>query len=274
MIKRIRNHLVYYFKIVFIKIFRLTPWAKDVKIFELIRSNFSDFQYISNKLKFVHNSQKLVGKYFIDSSFVKTDLCSIGEKFKTDKSPYNKISHRHPYTGIYEFLFSNIRYEEINFAEIGILQNSSIKMWRNYFKYANVYAFEFDKDLIRLAKKDNLKNVSYREIDVTKKQIIAKSFESCKCLFDVIIDDSTHTFIDQINIIQVVYKYLSPGGILVIEDIPKNNLNYSDERFTEKIKNLNKYFSFMNFVECEHINKFSKGWDNDKMLILVRNDIK
>ena len=99
--------------ILFIKVFRLTPWAKEIKIFEFIGGKFSKFEYISNKLKFIYNPQKIIGKYFIDSSLVKTDLCSIGEKLKTDKSPYNKISHRHPYTGIYEFLFSNIRYDEI-----------------------------------------------------------------------------------------------------------------------------------------------------------------
>ena len=274
MIKKIRNYFILFFKILFVITFKLKPWAKNIKIINIIKSNFANFHYISNKLKFIYFPKKKIGKYFIDSSLTKTDLCSIGERFQTDKSPYNTILHRHPYTSVYELFFSNLRYKKINFAEIGILNNSSIRTWRNYFKHANIFAFEFDKNLIRQAKKDNLKNVIYQEIDVTDKRIISKSFKSSGCIFDVIVDDSTHTFNDQINIIEVAYKYLSPGGILVIEDIPRTNKDYSEEKFSKRLTGISKYFSFINFIECEHINRFSKGWDNDKMLVLIRNSLE
>ena len=80
--------------------------------------------------------------------------------------------HRHPYTGIYDLLFSSLKDKKINIAEIGILNNASIQMWRDYFTNAQIFGFEFDDDLIKSAKKAKLKKVIYRKIDVTKKKKI------------------------------------------------------------------------------------------------------
>ena len=84
------------------------------------------------------------------------ELCMIGKKFQTDKSPFNETMHRHPYT-LFHFYFSIfLRFKRINLAEIGILNNSSIKMWREYFP-AKIFGFEFFDKFIENAKKDKLK---------------------------------------------------------------------------------------------------------------------
>ena len=49
-----------------------------------------------------------IEKLVIDSTESVTDLCRLGVKHPTDKSPYNESSslHKHPYTAVYNLLFS------------------------------------------------------------------------------------------------------------------------------------------------------------------------
>ncbi len=273
--KKIRDYFIFYVRLILKKFLNSKPWAKELKFYDFVFSKGNkNLEYISNKLRIVFHPSQEIGKFFIDTTLVKTNLCDLGRKFQTDKSPYNTILHRHPYTGIYDLLFSSLRDKKINFAEIGILNNASIQMWREYFKNAQIVGFEFDDDLIKNAKKTKLKKVIYKKIDVTKKKSIHQCFNSLKTKFDIIIDDSTHTFQDQINVIQETYKFLVCGGILIIEDIPRNKKEYNEQRYHKYLKNYYRYFSFINFIDCDHIGKFSKGWNNDKMLVLVRNDIK
>ena len=175
--KKIRDYLIFYVKFILKKFLNSKPWVKDLKFHEFFFSKGKkNLEYISNKLRIVFHPSKEIGKFFIDTTLVKTNLCNLGKKFQTDKSPYNSVLHRHPYTGIYDLLFSSLKDKKINIAEIGILNNASIQMWRDYFTNAQIFGFEFDDDLIKSAKKAKLKKVIYRKIDVTKKKIYLSIF--------------------------------------------------------------------------------------------------
>ena len=58
---------------------------------------------------------------------------------------------------------------------------------------------------------------------MTNPKIIDESFKKTKIKYDIIIDDSTHIFEHQINVINECFKYLNKDGILIIEDIYKND---------------------------------------------------
>jgi hypothetical protein len=63
------------------------------------------------------------------------------------------------------------------------------------------------------------------------------------------------------------YQYLKPGGIMIIEDIFKSyNENDYINRLNPIIKNFQDYY----FIEVDHVNKNSTGWDNDKLFILIK----
>jgi SAM-dependent methyltransferase len=217
-----------------------------------------------------------INSLIIDSTNSKTDLCLLGTKYPTDKSPYNTENtrttngsgHRHPYTAVYDFIFSSIRYKEISLAEIGVLDNMSMKCWRDYFTKTKLYGFDYSQEYIDHGKSLNLVNTIYDFIDV-------KSIESIDSAlgkygkYDVIIEDSTHELNDQIRVCNLAHKHLNPGGILIIEDIFRN---IDEDKFLEGISEVKKYYSSITFVMTEHKLKYSPGWDNDKLLILYRND--
>jgi len=200
----------------------------------------------------------------IDSSESITDLCKLGIKYPTDKSPYNEDSslHKHAYTAIYDLLFSHIRYHNIKLAEIGILNNNSMKCWREYFPYAKLYGYEWNEEFLKKAIADNLPDTQYRKMNV--KDIKSITIGVMGEIFDIIIDDSTHEFSDQINIINNVYECLPRGGILVIEDI---FINAKEEQYEKEILS---HYSSGTFITANHKLKHSPGWDNDKLLVLFR----
>lgn len=200
----------------------------------------------------------------IDTSNSITDLCRLGQKYPTDKSPYNKDDslHKHPYTAIYDLLFSQIRYNRIFLAEIGILNNNSMKCWREYFPNANLYGYEWNDDFLKKAITDGLHNTEYRKMNVKDVKSIRQ--EMIGEIFDIIIDDSTHEFSDQINIINNVYECLPLGGMLIIEDI---FTNANEEHYEREISS---HYSSGTFIVANHKLKHSPGWNNDKLLVLFR----
>jgi len=235
----------------------------------------------------------------INYNNTKTELCALGEKFGTDKSPYNKKNfihggegHRHPYTCYYDTLFKDIKNKNIVFAEIGILRGDSIRMWREYFTKAKIVGLNnfLNKD------NTNISNCFFDVIDVKYMDSITNIFDK-HGKFDIIIDDASHKFNDQINIINIAHKYLNDNGILIIEDVfeDKNifmryncerysNMSFFDENQKKQALNLsieNLYFKNMEkilhhyktveFISVRHNNSYTPGWNNNKLLVLKKN---
>lgn len=216
-----------------------------------------------------------------------TDLCKIASKYGTDKVD------PHRYTPFYNYLFSIFRNRsDINLGEIGIYKNQSMKMWREYFPKANLYAWDcsqedrlnahksylenlgiteiprtdYEDDFVKLAKMDNLYSTTYDYMNVVDYESIQNAFEKLYnngIKFDVIIDDSDHRFYSQINIIRSSTKYLKPGGMLIIEDVSQKNY-----RFVEEISlyNHDKYYS--EFVEVR------TDANDDKIILLIKNGVE
>lgn len=202
-----------------------------------------------------------------------SELCLIGQKYDTDKSSmrYNVTNQRHchPYTLFYDSLFKSKKNEKLEIAELGILEGASLLMWNEYFTNADLYGFEYDYNLIKNFKDTyNNSRIKLSHIDVTDKESIQISFKNVNMMYDIIIDDSTHQFEDQIRVIENSYQYLKPGGILIIEDIFKS---YNETDYIKRLNPILQHFQDYYFVELDHVNKNSTGWDNDKLFILIKS---
>jgi hypothetical protein len=202
-----------------------------------------------------------------------SELCMIGRKYDTDKSSQRmhitNDRHSHPYTLFYEGLFKHKKNELLNVAELGILEGGSLLMWKEYFSKALIYGFEYDINLINHFKRnfDN-ERVTLEYLDVQRKESIVKAFSDLNILYDIIIEDTTHQFEDQIRVIEAVYPFLKPGGILIIEDIFKS---YNEQQYINRLEPiLKEHFQDYYFLELDHVNRNSTGWDNDKLFILVK----
>jgi len=202
-----------------------------------------------------------------------SELCEIGKKYDTDKSSQRTnithYRHCHPYTLFYDSLFKNKRHESLNIAELGILYGGSLLMWKEYFTNATIYGFEYNDKLIDKFKKncDN-DQITLSKIDVKNKDSIITAFSMLNKVYDIIIEDTTHKFEDQIHVIENVYSYLKPGGILIIEDI---FISTDEKDYITALQPILYHFQHYYFVEVDHANKYSAKWNNDKLFILVKS---
>jgi SAM-dependent methyltransferase len=217
-------------------------------------------------------SQKKVQCLSVDSTRCYTDLCNIGRLTNADKSPYGDIKlgmHRHPYTGVYAMLFAPLKNKEIDFVEIGIAGGASVAMWWNYFTQASLYFFDRDTDFV--GNVDKIKFPARKPyaslMDVAVDGNITMTLKKTGKLFDVILDDSSHIYEHQIRIIKEAFEFVKPGGYLIIEDIYRD---VDEKKYENDLANIIPLCSNVYFVVCNHDERYSPGWNNDKLFVLVK----
>lgn len=209
----------------------------------------------------------MIPTLIIDSTQCITELCAIGKHFNTDKSPYNSYGHRHPYTAVYSMLFSQYKTVPVKFAEIGVAGGASICMWNCFFEKGQFFFYDRDENFLSNAKRLVGDNNLFFLMDVTNPDSIRESLETSGGSLDILLDDSSHNIDDQKRIIEVGVDFVRSGGMILIEDIDRN---ISNEMYYDIIKHIKDKFSFISFIMTEHENRYSPGYDNDKLLILIK----
>lgn len=211
---------------------------------------------------------RMIPSITFDSTKAETDLCRMGLMCGTDKTPLNLHGHRHPYTAVYSLLFGRYRYHKCKFAEIGVAGGSSVLLWNLYFTDAMFYFFDRDQNFLlnamQYVSKDNNK---FYLMDVKDSSTIIQSLTSTGGDLDILLDDSTHTFEDQIRIIKDGLPYVKSGGMIIIEDIYRN---VTDSRYYDELKDVLDQFAEVFFIVTDHKKRHSPGWDNDKLLVLIK----
>lgn len=197
-----------------------------------------------------------------------SDLCLIGRKYDTDKSPQrvnvNSNRHAYPYTLFYDSIFKEIKNNKLNILEFGILEGASLLMWREYFSNSKIVGLDNDVNYLNKMKNEGF-DVSF--VDVKDENSISNTLNSLDMMFDIIIEDTTHKTDDQIRIIKNSVKYLKPGGILIVEHI---YLHKNEEDYYNKLGDTLNEFQNYYFLTLDHNKKYSQGANNDKLLVLVK----
>jgi len=217
-------------------------------------------------------SRKRIQSIIVESSNSYTELCEIGKNIGIDKSPYNERPgfHRHPYTSVYSMLFASYKNKEIQLAEIGIAGGGSVILWNKYFTNPSTrfHFFDCDQGFLDYSRSFGLLRNSFGLMDVTVDGDITRALaSSVKGEYDIIVDDSSHHHGDQIRIIKEALPLIKSGGYIIVEDI---NRGVPDETFEKGLEEIFPYITEAYFVLCEHALKYSPGWDNDKMLVIVK----
>lgn len=139
-----------------------------------------------------------------------TDLCRLALAHGTDKMP----RYGHAYTPYYHSLFATRRDSVRKVLEIGIDQGASLRMWRDYFPHASIYAL--DCDIRHLF---NESRIHSRLCDQGNSFQLQEAAIWAGRDFDLIIDDGSHQPAHQVLSAIVLVPLLAPGGVYVIEDV-------------------------------------------------------
>lgn len=209
----------------------------------------------------------MISRVVIDSTDATTELCSLGKVCGTDKSPYNTARHRHPYTAVYSMILAPLKNKPVRFAEIGVAAGSSAMLWDLYFTNpaAEIRMFDRDESFLENARNMTCGRCSYALMDVGVDGDVARGLGAGE--YDVIIDDSSHEHGHQIRIIKEAWPLLKSGGTLIVEDIFRST---AENEYSDAIPEILTQCSAAYFVVCEHAARWSPGWDNDKLLVLVK----
>lgn len=170
---------------------------------------------------------------------LKTPLCDLFEKYGSDKCD----SIFHTYSKHYYAIMEHMNVK--NLLEIGIgtkkimvpivgqdyAEGASLKAWRDFFPSATIYGLDIDESVLF---EDTRIKCHY--VDQSNEQSILKTINKIFAddgiqSFDIIIDDGSHIQQHMLCSLKTLSKFVSIGGIYIIEDIQ----NYELELFTNSI---------------------------------------
>ncbi len=141
---------------------------------------------------------------------------------------------------LYSSFFENYKNSCYKIAAIGIINDHTLSTWGEYFSNSQIYGF-----------KNN--NISQQIKYLNKKQLN----------YDIIFIN-TSNFIDQIESISDCYKYLKPGGLLLIENI---DINISENSYFNNIQHILKEYQDFYFLTLNQNNTDKKY----KIFILIKS---
>ena len=158
-------------------------------------------------------------------------LKSLINNEKTDKDTL------HSYIDLYDELLKDKKTTATNVCEIGVLHGGSIKLWKDYFTRATVYALDI---------KDNTKDWDgvkdpriklFLNKNAYDFKVVSDLFNGVK--FDFILDDGPHTLDSMKLAIRFYTPLLKSDGIFMIEDV--QDIKWIDDLIQATPQELRKY---------------------------------
>lgn len=152
-----------------------------------------------------------------------TPLCELSRKHGCDKGgeyhPYGDVTRwSHCYTPVYWELFKDLRDKPITLLEIGVSEGYSINMWHEFFPHGSIIGWDIRNDYWTEAVCSS--RIHLQKVDQSDPGQMFKVWtELGKPEFDIIIDDGSHRFEDQVITLGIMLPHLKPNGIYVVEDI-------------------------------------------------------
>jgi hypothetical protein len=135
-------------------------------------------------------------------------LNEIGLKHQTDKA-----SEIHNYLVKYEKYLPFNRDKILNILEIGVLNGSSLKTWKDYFYNSQILGIDINPDCRKFEEERIIIEIGSQN-DANFINKIGNSYG----LFDLIIDDGSHINEDILFSFKHLWSYVRSGGIYVVED--------------------------------------------------------
>jgi autotransporter strand-loop-strand O-heptosyltransferase len=193
----------------------------------------------------------------------------ISDSVECDKSTY------HEYDRIYPMFLEKWRNESINVFEIGIEYGKSMKIWENYFPFANIWGMDIENTYSSprcnvfigdQSKIEDLRNISNK-------------IPYC----ELIVDDGSHVPEHQLKTFNHLFtNVLKPGGVYIIEDIECSYWRPDSQVYGYESGYLNivDYFTKLNHSLNSHYNDYENELNIHSItfapncIIIVKNDGK
>lgn len=124
----------------------------------------------------------------------------------------------HSYGPVYDSLFGPHRPEVRAILEVGVHEGASLRGWADAFPGAAVYGI----DVRPVPQGEPNGRVRVARADAGDPASLARALPALgvgPLALDAVIDDASHAFRDQVATLLLLWDYLRPGGVYVIEDV-------------------------------------------------------
>ena len=222
---------------------------------------------IKYQLKFFSVKKKLDFSYLSEAK-TNQELKKLMDFHGSDKGGKN---NQHNFAQYYSEIFYNKKNSIKNFLEIGLGSNNidvpsnmgvggkplaSLRAWRDYFKNANIYGGDIDKEILK-----NEDRIKTHYVDQTNPSSIKIMFENFGVKnFDIILEDGLHEFNANICFFENSIDFLSNDGVYIVEDI-----YYKDQ--DKFIKYFQKTSYNLSIIDIYHKNNIA----NNSLLVVRKN---
>jgi len=197
-----------------------------------------------------------------------------GKKFINQyDQPIKRNSHLkivgHDYAKFYEEIFNKLKNKKINILEIGSFYGNAAAAIFFYLENAKIFSADIFPDLFRY-KSNRIKNFY---VDSSNETSIQKNIINLKKNYEIIIEDASHSYKDQIISLFMLFPLINSGGFFITEELDfpdtRDDMNLNKEKPTLRdillnIKNGNDFNSSL--ITGEQKEYFLKNFDNISIL--------
>lgn len=223
---------------------------------------------IKYRLKFIGINKNLDFSY-VSSAKTNQELKKLMDFYGSDKGGRN---NHHNFAQYYSKIFYNKKNDIKNLLEIGLGTNNtdvpsnmgkdgkplaSLRAWRDYFKNANIYGGDIDKEILK-----NEERIITHYVDQTDPNSIKNMYTNFGVKkFDIILEDGLHEFNANICFFENSINFLAEDGTYIIEDV-----YYKDQaKFIKYFENKSYNFSIVDIFHEKNI-------ANNSLVIIRKND--
>lgn len=162
-------------------------------------------------------------------SYFNTDKANYLNENQYDKALFSKYKiDGNSYSKFYEKYFRKKKYLIKNILEVGCFKGNCLASFYFYFPNATLHGADIFPDIVKYKSNSRFKKYF---VDCSKKSSILLLSKKIPNL-DIIIEDASHYFKDQIFTFFSLFKKLNSKGIFVIEE-----LDFPDKRLDSNINN-------------------------------------
>ena len=232
---------------------------------KILRNFFRNLKY---KYKFNGFKKNLDITYVLNGK-TNQDLKILMDNYGSDKGGKN---NEHNFAQYYSQIFHNQKDKIENFLEIGLGTNdinmpsnmgkdgkplASLRAWRDYFKNANIYGADIDRNILN---DENRIKTFY--VDQTNPASIKDLFNQIgNKRFDIILEDGLHEFNANICFFENAINFLKTDGVYIIEDV-----YYKDqEKFIRYFEKTSYNFSIVDIFHKKNIS-------NNCLVVIKKNE--
>lgn len=232
---------------------------------KIFRNFFRNLKY---RYKFNGVKKNLDITYVLNGK-TNQDLKILMDNYGSDKGGKN---NEHNFAQYYSQIFHNQKDKIENFLEIGLGTNdinmpsnmgkdgkplASLRAWRDYFKNANIYGADIDRNIL-----NNENRIKTFYVDQTNPDSIKDLFNQIgNKRFDIILEDGLHEFNANICFFENAINFLKTDGVYIIEDV-----YYKDqEKFIRYFEKTSYNFSIVDIFHKKNI-------ANNCLVVIKKNE--